>query len=145
MIGDGDVLQLAFDCRFDHFDERCFAVGCVGMHVKVAAHVGQLEQWRNGVVSGLGFEERESRLPDLRRWQRKAQGAVHLLFGCAGDVFIIVGFEHAVLVDLEAHLFGASTQFYVVFFRARKVLQGSPECFGWDDAQIDLKSCGQSN
>ncbi len=83
VVGDGDVLVAAGERGVGHLADGVAAVAGGGVHVHVAADVGERDDAGQRVCSG-GFDFAQV-LAHLGRHPVHAEGGVDLLFGGGGD------------------------------------------------------------
>ncbi len=105
VVGDGDVLVAERAGGFGHLFQRGAAIGLGGVHVEVAADVGQLDQLGQAAFGG-GFDF-AAVLAQLGRNPRQAERLVDAGFGFAGHACIVLHAEQAVFAELQPHLHGA--------------------------------------
>ena len=87
MIGDGDVLVAQRAGGLGHFFERGAAVGFGGVHVQVAADVGELDQLGQAAFErGFDFA---AVFAQLRRNPGQAERLVDFLFGFARHALLV--------------------------------------------------------
>ena len=117
VVGDGDVGEAAGDGGFGHLADGVAAVGGVGVHVQVAANVGEGDERGQGVGGG-GFEF-AAVLAQLGRDVVEVEGVVDLLFAGGGDDRVVFETEQSVFAEGEAAFDGALAQGDVVHLASR--------------------------
>ncbi len=142
MIGDGDVFVAERVGGLGHFLERGAAVGFGGVHVQVAADVGEFDEFGQAVFErGFDFA---AVLAQLGRNPGEAEGGVNFLFGFAGDALatlsVGIELEQAVFIEREAKLQGAAAHQDVVLLAAGEILHGCAVAFLRERAQIHLQA-----
>ena len=137
VVGDGDVGQAASESGFGHLADGVAAVGGVGVHVEVAADVGERDEVRESVGGG-GFEF-AGVFAQLGRDVVEVEGVVDVGLGCGGDDDVVFDAEESVLVQREAALDGALAEGDVVHLRAGEVLEGCAVAAAGKEADVDLE------
>ncbi len=118
VVGDGDVGEAAGQGGFGHLADGVAAVGRVGVHVQVAANVGERDELGRPPVSaceacGGGFDL-AAVFAQLGRDVVEVEGAVDLFFAGGGDDGVVFEAEQGIFAEREAALDGALAQGYVV-------------------------------
>ena len=137
MVGNGDVLQATRQGGFSHLADGVAAVGCVGVHVEVAANVGEGDEVREGVGGG-GFEF-AGVFAELRRDVVEVEGVVDVGFACGCDDDVVFDAEQSVLVEGKAAFDGALAEGDIVHLAAGEVLQSGSVAAAGEEADVDLE------
>jgi len=87
VVGDGDVGEAAGEGGFGHLADGVAAIGGVGVHVQVAADVGEGDERGEGV--GGGHLELAAVLAHLGRDVVEVEGVVDGLFAFGGDDLVV--------------------------------------------------------
>ena len=137
VVGDGDVFEAAGEGGFGHLADGVAAVGGVGVHVEVAADVGERDEVREGVGGG-GFDL-AGVFAELGRDVVEVEGVVDFCLGGCGDDGVVFDAEEGVLVEGEAALDGSLAEGDVVHLGAGEVLEGGSVAAAREEADVDLE------
>ena len=142
VVGDGDVLVAQGGGSFGHFAERGFAVAFGGVHVEIAAHVAEFDQFRKAIGaidqrSGIKFARV---FAEFGRNPGVAKAFVDFGFAGPGYTLIIFDREEAVFVERETLANGGGAERDIVLLAAGEVLQGSSEVFRTEGANVHLQA-----
>jgi len=137
VVGDGDVGEATREGCFGHLTDGVAAVGGVGVHVEVAADVGDCDELREGVIGGC--VEFAAVFAELGWDVVEFEGVVDGLFGFGGDDLVVFEAEERVFAEGEAALDGALPEGDVVHLAAGEVLQGCSVAGAGEEADVDLE------
>src|SRR6266446_2834916 len=125
MVGDGNVVVAELPGRFGHFFDRILAVAGRGVHLQVALHILEGDQFRKFVVFGGG--DLAGIFAQFRRNEIELQFRIDFFFRPARDALFAFQCSQRVFVERVAHLVGAAAERDVVLFRTGKVKSAAPK------------------
>ena len=128
VIGDRDVLQPRVARRGGHRPDVVLPVRLGGVHVEIAAQIGELDQ--TGQARGGGRVDLAAHFAQFGRHPLEAERRVDVLLALAGDAAVVVDPVEAVLVQLEAESDRAVAQRDVVRLRPGEVLHRRAAALG---------------
>src|SRR5262249_30174237 len=130
VIGDRRVFVARVGDSREHLFERGPTVGLIGVELDQAAQIVLFDQSRE--LATLGSLDLASSLPQLRLDVGERQLPVDRRLVRGVNSLFSLGPEEAVLVQLQSHSLGSSTQLDVVLFGAGEVEKRGAELFRGD-------------
>src|SRR5712691_6187436 len=141
MVGDGNVVVTELPGRFGHFFDRILAVARRGVHLQVALHILEGDQFRKFVVFGGG--DFAGVFAQFRRNEIELQFRIDFFLRPAREELFAFQRGQRVFVERVAHLVGATAQRHVVLFRTGKVQKRRAKIFLFEHSNVDLQAVSQ--
>jgi hypothetical protein len=144
VVGDGDVAETAEQGGFGHLAYGAGAIGLVGVHVEVAADIGEGDESRERAARWVGKAECggfefAAVFAELGGDVVEVEGVVDGLLCFRSNDLIVFQSEQGVLGEGEAAFDGALAEGDVVVLGAGEVLEGGAVAGAGEEANVDLE------